>query len=232
MRYGRSKLGQAWLTISLFIQIMSTGIVWSLLWKMPAAEFLPYLAIGQTLFQFFSTVILDSTNIFVSDSRLYINQYLPFMTSTLSSIYRNTVIFLHNIPIIFLILLWFRIPVHFSFNAVLCTLPLLLFLISSSYVVACLCTRYRDLIQIVQSVMSITFLITPIVWQLNSIPETLRTYFYINPFTAFLEVYRNALLGLPINSLAYLSIELWTLFSLGLMIYTHQKYEKKIVFWI
>ncbi|MFT4059841.1 MAG: ABC transporter permease [Legionella sp.] len=232
MRYGRSKLGQGWLTVSLFIQIMSTGIVWSLLWQAPLAEFLPYLAIGQTIYQFFSTVILDSTGIFVNDSRLYINQYLPFLTSTMSSIYRNIVIFLHNIPIIFIVLLWFHMPIHFSLNALLCLPLVFLFLISSSYVIACVCTRYRDLVQIVQSLMSITFLITPIVWQMSSIPEVFRPYFFINPFTAFLEIYRNSLLGVPINSLAYLSIELWTLLLICLMIYTHQKYEKKIVFWI
>jgi lipopolysaccharide transport system permease protein len=232
VRYARSKLGQSWLTISLFIQIISTGVVWSILWHMAPHDFLPYLAISQTIYQLFATIIIDSTSIFVTDSRLYINQYLPFLTSVLSNIYKNLIIFLHNIPIILIIALWFKIPITFSF-AGLFTLPLLvLFLISTSYVIGCLCTRYRDIMQIVQALMNISFLVTPIVWQMSYIPEQFRNYFFISPLTSFLEIYRNSLLGMPINSWAYISATLWTAFVFVLMLYTHRRFEKRIVFWI
>ena len=232
MRYARSKLGQLWLSLSLFIQILSTGIVWSVLWHIAPHDFLPYLAISQTIYQFFASTILDATGIFVTDSRLYINQYLPFLTSIFSSIYKNIIIFLHNIPIVLIIFLWFHVPITFSFTALLLLPLLLLFLISTSFVIACLCTRYRDLVQIVQSLMNISFLVTPIVWQMSYVPEKFRGYFFLSPLTAFLEVYRGSLLGITIDSLAYVSLGLWTLLFFILMTYAHKKFERKIIFWI
>ena len=104
-RYARSKLGQYWLTVSLFIQIITTGIVWSILWHLPFRKFLPYVAVGQTIYQFFFTTIQDSSTLFVNDSRLYINQHLPFFTSTISNLYKNCIIFLHNFPIIIIMVI-------------------------------------------------------------------------------------------------------------------------------
>ena len=45
-RYARSTLGQFWLTISTAIMVVALGIVWSTLWKLPIASFMPYIAIS------------------------------------------------------------------------------------------------------------------------------------------------------------------------------------------
>lgn len=232
MRYARSKLGQAWLTLSLFIQIISTGIVWTLLWHISPDQLLPYLALSQVIYQFFSSIILDSTSVFITDARLYTNQYLPFLTSIFSNIYKNIIIFLHNIPIILIVFLYFEVPFKLSLLSFFMLPVLMLFLLSSSFVIACLCTRYRDLVQIVQSIMNISFLITPIVWKLSYVPEQFRPYFFISPFTSFLEIFRNSLLGMDICLSAYLSVAIWTTIFVVLMIFFHRKYERKIVFWI
>jgi lipopolysaccharide transport system permease protein len=195
-------------------------------------KFLPYLAISQTIYQFFASIIIDSTSVFVADSRLYVNQYLPFLTSVLSSVYKNIIIFLHNIPIIVIIALCFQVPIKFTMAALFFLPVLVLFLVFSSFIIACVCTRYRDLVQIVQSLMNISFLVTPIMWQLSSVPEQYQAYFFISPLTAFLEIYRNSLLGMDINPLAYVSASGWTTLLFALMVYTHQKFERRIVFWI
>lgn len=231
-RYYRSKLGQIWLSISLLIQIGATGVVWSVLWHLPIREFLPYLAVSQTIYQFFVLTIQDATNIFTTDSRLYINQKLPFSTSILSSLYKNIIIFLHNLPIIIVVLLWANKPFNINFG-VFAVLPfVVIFLTCSSYAIACVCTRYRDVIQIVTSLLNISFLVTPIVWKLSYVPEYLRSYFFLNPLTCFLEVIRNPLLGMSIDYLAYLSIAIWTFFSLLVMTYLYNRFEKRIIFWI
>lgn len=231
-RYSRSKLGQTWLTISLFIQILATGIVWSILWHMPIREFLPYVAIGQTIYQFFFLTIQDSTGIFVNDSRLYVNQRLPFMTSVLANLYKNLIIFGHNVPIIIFSIIFSEIPMS-SLWDVLISIPLsLLFLVCISYVLACVCVRYRDIIYIMSTLLNISFLVTPILWKLSYVPKQFRNYFFLNPLTSFLEIIRNPLLGLPVNSIAYVSLLSWSVIALLLMIYMHQRFEKKIILWV
>ena len=231
-RYARSKLGQYWLTISLFIQIMMTGIVWSVLWKMSLSEFLPYVAIGQTIYQFFFSTIQDSTGLFVADSRLYINQRLPFLTSTFSNIYKNMIIFAHNLPIIIIMLLWSTAEHHLNYAMLLILPMILIFLICSSYVIASICTRYRDCQQIIASLLTISFLVTPIMWKLSYIPEHLQQYFFLNPFTGFLEALRNPLLNLPVAPVAYNAIIAWTTTSMITMFYMYHRFEKRIILWI
>ena len=231
-RYSRSKLGQYWLTVSLFIQIMMTGIVWSVLWHMPLREFLPYVAISQTVYQFFSTTIQDSSSLFVNDHRLYINQRLPFITSTFSNLYKNCIIFFHNLPIILLMLLWSTTAHHLTYTMLIIIPLALIFLKCSSYVISSICTRYRDLQQIVHSLLTISFLVTPIMWKLSYIPEHLQQYFFLNPFAGFLEALRNPLLDIPVSPLAYDAILIWTALSIISMFYMYNRFEKRIILWI
>jgi lipopolysaccharide transport system permease protein len=233
-RYARSSLGQAWLTISLLIQLLSTGLVWSVLWHMPVREFLPYMAVSQIIYQFLAMVIQDATSLFISDKRLYINQRLSFFTSIFSNVYKSAIVFAHNLTIIGLFVFFY--PGHtntWMLFLMLGFLPILLvFLVASSYVIASICTRYRDLIQVVMSLMNISFLLTPIMWKLTYVPEHLRGYLFINPFTAFLEVFRNPLLGIDINVWAYYSIGFWTTLALLMMVYLHRRFENRIIYWV
>lgn len=233
-RYARSRLGQAWLTISLLIQILSTGLVWSILWHMPVREFLPYMGVSQIIYQFLVMVIQDASSLFINDKRLYINQRLPFLTSVFSNIYKSTIIFAHNLPILAIFVFFYPGHMHvLTLLLMLCLLPILLvFMVASSYVIASICTRYRDLIQVVTSLMNISFLLTPIMWKLSYVPEHLRGYLFINPFTAFLEVFRNPLLGMDINAWAFYSIAFWTSSALLMMIYLHRRFENRIIYWV
>lgn len=57
-----------------------------------------------------------------------------------------------------------------------------------------LCTRFRDIPQIVQSLMRVAFFVTPVIW----IPAQLGTREHLalwNPFTYFVELIRAPLLG-------------------------------------
>ena len=231
-RYSRSKLGQTWLTLSFFIQIMSIGTVWSVLWKQPVLSFLPYVALGMILYQFFSMIILESTTVFTNDSRLYMNQHLPFFTSIFSLIYKNTLVFLHNIPILILFLVISGAHANASLLMVYGFILLCFFLTSCAYVLACLCTRYRDMIQIINSVMNVLFLVTPIMWNIEQIPQQWRAYFFMNPLAAFLEIFRNPLLDLPVNYFAYVSATSWASLTVGLMFFLYHRFEKRIIYWI
>jgi lipopolysaccharide transport system permease protein len=232
IRYSRSKLGQAWLVISLFIQIATTGVVWSLLWHVPLREFLPYVALGQVIYQFFLTNTQDSNYLFVSDSRLYVNQRLPFVTSTFANLYKNTLIFLHNLPIVVLTLIFSNLSWHPSLHLLWIMPCAMIFMFCSSYVISAICTRYRDLQQVVNSLLSISFLVTPIMWKLSYIPERMRPYFFLNPLTGFVEALRNPFIDLPVSAYAYDSMILWTTLSVIVMAYIHRRFEKRIIMWV
>ncbi len=232
-RYARSKFGQAWLSITTLIQILCTGMVWSLIWRMKISEYLPYVGVGHIVYLFLSQTINDSTGAFVSDARLYMNDKLPFMISIGAHIYRNLLILLHNVPTVIILLLWSSavhpaITLSFLAGVVLA----FIFVFFSCYLLATICTRFRDLIQLVSLLFQIIFLVSPIMWKVSFLPEQYQKYAYINPFASLLELLRNPLLGLPVNSWALISLSAWTLLISVVSIITFKKMSRYTIYWI
>src|SRR5215475_6423740 len=65
-RYTRSRIGQFWLTISTGIMVATLGLVWSMLWKMPIADLLPFIAISLIVWTLISGTLGEATTVFAS----------------------------------------------------------------------------------------------------------------------------------------------------------------------
>ncbi|AIL66195.1 ABC-2 type sugar transporter (plasmid) [Rickettsiales bacterium Ac37b] len=232
-RFARSKLGQVWLSISMFINMCIIGVIWSLIWKIPVAKYLPYVGIGHFIYMFAAQTVNESTGVFVANARLYINQKLPLSLSIFAHIYKNIIIFLYNIPIIIGLFLWspytsLNLDIYFIPGVILT----LLFLVFVSYTLAMLCVRLRDLIQIINIIMQSVFLLTPIMWETNTIPEKYINYLYVNPFAAILDIWRTPLLGGSTLYLSYLSLFIWVIVLIFISFLVNKKFSKNIVFWM
>ena len=232
-RYARSRFGQTWLSITTFIQILCTGLVWSLIWKMEIDEYLPYVGVGHIIYLFFSQSVNDSTGVFVADARLYLNDKLPFMTSITAHLYRNIVMFLHNIPTVILLVMWsshakFTLNINLLYGIFFSCL----FIFFASYFFAVVCTRFRDLIQLVGLLFQLIFLVTPIMWKITFLPDYAQSYVFINPFASILELIRNPIIGLGVNQLALVSIISWTIVFSVLSYLSYRFMNKNIIFWI
>jgi len=232
-RFARSKLGQVWLTLSIFINICVVGVVWSLIWHIPVAEYLPYIGIGQVIYLFASQTVNDSTNILVANARLYTSQRFPLSLSIFAHIYKNFIVFSYMLPIV--IFLFFYFPhstLNFDLYFPIGVLLTLLFLFASSYTLAIVCVRFRDMIQVIAVLMQSTFLVTPVMWNITMIPMRFRSLVYINPFAAILDIFRAPLLGGQTMELAYVSLLNWDIFFLCIAFLLHKKLAKNIVFWM
>ncbi|MDA4809400.1 ABC transporter permease, partial [Enterobacter hormaechei] len=63
-------------------------------------------------------------------------------------------------------------------------------------VLAVVCTRYRDLTQIIQNVMQVGMYVTPIMWQPHQLPaDKSMLMLDLNPFYHLISVVREPLLG-------------------------------------
>lgn len=232
-RYARSKFGQAWLSITTFVQILCTGLVWSLIWRMEIDEYLPYVGVGHIIYLFLAQTINESTGVFVADSRVYLNDKLPFMLSIGAHIYRNLLGLAHNLPTIILLVLWStKAESNISFTYFFCILISFTFVVFSSYLLAALCTRFRDLVQLVALFFQLIFLVTPIMWKVSFLPEQYQHYVFINPFASMLDLLRNPLIGLNTNDFALISLSVWTslVFVGALLVYS--RLNRNIIYWV
>jgi ABC-type polysaccharide/polyol phosphate export permease len=194
-RYARSRIGQFWLTLSTAITVVALGVVWSTLWKVELHDLMPFFAISLILWNLITGVLAEASTIFVATGPMFLNQGMSFSTAIYGLIYKHVLIFLHNIPVIALIMAAFTVPLR-SINLLAAPglLCLLLSLLWLGYVIAIACVRYRDITQAVQSFLLIAFLITPVLWtpdQLGADKDLLA----LNPLADLLAVVREPLLG-------------------------------------
>ncbi|MDP4589678.1 MAG: ABC transporter permease, partial [Burkholderiaceae bacterium] len=149
-------------------------------------------------------------------------------------IWRNAVILAHNVVIIPILFLVFLKPLGLvAFLAIPGLLLSTLTLAWVALLAGVLCTRYRDLTQIVASVLQIAFYITPIIW-MPSLLSGRRSFVFLemNPFYHLIEVVRAPLLG------SAPTMTNWAV-SIGLAVvgwivtlWVYGKYKNRISYWL
>lgn len=232
-RYARSHLGQFWVTLSLSLLIVATGLIWSLIWGINPDVYLPYVACGHIFYLFLAGTIQESTTGIISEQRLFYKKKLSFFIAPQICLLRNLIIFVHNVPVIFFVILWsstvsFGMSPYYPFYLLLIAANLFF----ASYFLSLLCVYYRDIIQLVNSVLNVAFLLTPVIWNTSQIPEAYRHFAYINPFTGALELLRNPILGETVSDMAIMSVTGWTAASVILTYILWKFRSTKAIYWI
>jgi ABC-type polysaccharide/polyol phosphate export permease len=196
-RYRRSALGPFWLTISMGVMIGTIGLVFGQIFESSMSEFLPFLAAGMILWAFILSVLTEGCTGFISAEGIIKQLPLPLFVHIMRMIWRNVLILAHNIvilPIVFLVM--GKAP---SATALLSVPGFVLVVINVTWaalILAVLCARYRDLPQIVNSVLQVIFYLTPILWMPKLLPQRAGLYLLdLNPFFHLLEIIRGPLLG-------------------------------------
>jgi ABC-type polysaccharide/polyol phosphate export permease len=232
-KYARSKLGQFWLTLSTAFSIGIMAIVWAMLFKIPLADMLPHLAVSLIVWQYISGVISDSTTIFQTNGHLLLSQRVVCSTVIYACIYRNLLVLMHNLVIIPVIFLIFGAPITFK---ILLLFPGFILLTITSvwmvYVVGALCARYRDLGNIVASLMQLAFYVTPVIWKPGFVTAEHEWLIKLNPFSYFLNIIRGPLLGESISSFDWLIATVITILGLLLSIYFIGTVRRRVLYWI
>lgn len=196
-RYRRSIIGQFWITISMAITVLCLGFLFGALFKVPYKDFLPFLAMGLILWGLISNTLTEAGAAFTNASNIIRQIKLPGMVYVARVVWRNLIVFAHNIVIIPLLFLAIGFPMGLE---LLIAIPGLLLLSANllwmSYVLAVFCTRFRDLPQMVQSALQIAFYVTPIIWMPNLLSGRAEAYVLgFNPFFHLIELVRTPVLG-------------------------------------
>ena len=231
-RYRRSVLGPFWLTASMAIMVISLGILYAELFNAPIRDFLPFLCVGLLVWNLIASYLTEGGTLFTG-SESYIKQIrLPYSVYVYRSAWSKLIIFAHNFIIYFGILLYFEI---WPGAVALLALPGLLFVLingaAASLVIGMVSARFRDVPQLINSVVQIIFFVTPIMWQ----PELLRNRTYIaeyNPFFHLIEVVRAPLLGNMPSNMSYWAVLLITAINIAVVGAFFVRFRSRISYWV
>jgi lipopolysaccharide transport system permease protein len=231
-RYRRSTLGPFWLTLSMAFMVTGLGLVYGRLFKMDLRTYLPFVCLGLILWDFISKSILEGSVSFLMLEGLIKQIRLPLTTHIASTIWRNVIVLAHNAVIYILVAaifglnpgwqaLWF-IPAFFLVVLNLTWVALTL---------AILCTRFRDVALIIQSVVQMLFFVTPVFWSSSLMPN--RTVIvHGNPFYHMLQLLRAPLLGTETGteSWIFLLVMLFLGWTATFLLFT--KFRRRIAYWL
>ncbi len=231
-RYHRTTIGPFWLTLSVCIMIGAMGLLNYTLWGVDPRKSLPYITTGVIGWFLISVNVNESCAAFTSAQSVILQVKLPYSVYIYRIIWRNLIVFFHNIVIFVLLSLAFLIVPTWS----LLLLPLSLALICVNgiwvgMVLSVVSTRFRDIQQIVASVMFVFFILTPIFWDPAILPQR-PVIVDTNPFYHFLELIRAPLLGHAPSALTWAVVLGFTAVGWAAGFAFFQRFRSRIPYWL
>jgi lipopolysaccharide transport system permease protein len=233
--YRRSAIGPFWLTIGMGVQILTIGLVFSLIFKTEMRDYLPFLATSIILWGFISTTINEGCMAFISADAIIKQLSVPHIQHVIRVLWRNSITAAHNALILPIVFLFFAVAPNWSIVAFVPGLLILLVNLSwTIWLLGILSARYRDMPPIIASLMTIAFYLTPIMWYPKLIANDSLAHLLLglNPLYHWVQIVRMPILGqwptLENWGLAFLSAGIGWLATL----LANKKYKNMIAYWV
>jgi len=231
-RYRRSTLGPFWLTLSMSIQVLAMGLVWGTLFNIDSSQFIPYLTLGILIWAMIVGVIGEGCSVFISASGYITQTNRPLSTYVFQLVLRNLLVSSHTFAVYLMVAVFYGMKPTL---ATLLTLPgLFLFIAALSwtpFVLGPIGARFRDIPQVVQNILMVTFFVTPIMWK----PEMLASRAYIatfNPLSHLVDVLRLPLLGQAPTAVNWIVVIAVTCLGWIAAITVFSRSRARIAYWL
>lgn len=238
-RYRRSVLGPLWITVATGVTAVAMGLLYGELFGMDIKVFLPYVALGFIFWNFIQSSILDGAEVFAKNEGLIKQLPAPVSVHVYRVVWRQLIIFAHNIVIIVVIFLIF--PPHMRWTALLVIPAIGLFVLNSiwvSIVFGILSTRFRDIGQLLTTVVQLVFFMTPIIWTTHSLGKSTGEsssrlkLVEINPMYHYLEISRGSLLGNEVPFYHWAIVLGCTAVGWLLALLVMRNYRARVAYWV
>lgn len=194
LRFQQTVIGFIWIVLQPLIQMVIFYILLGVLVKVPTGN-IPYHLFFLSAFvvwQFFSQVVIYSTNSLVGNIGIIIKSYFPRLALPLASVASLLVDFAISIVVLLIFLL---INGNFPITTRYLLLPVLVVIttIFSSGVgllFGALIVVFRDMRNLMNFILMIWMYLTPIMYPMSIVPEPYRILLYLNPLTGLVEAFQ------------------------------------------
>jgi ABC-type polysaccharide/polyol phosphate export permease len=215
-RYRGSILGPFWITLSMGLMVLGIGFLYARLFSISLQEFMPFVAIGIVFFGTIAGVVNEGCETFVNAASMLRQTSLPMFTFVWRTVFRNLINLGHHLVIIVVVLLIYGYWRTANVPLALGGAALLIVNVSWISMLAGIASaRFRDIPQIVVSVMQFAIFMTPVFWRPDRFGRH-HAFLNLNPFYHMLDAVRGPLLGTPVQPISYVVLVLmavagWTL---------------------
>lgn len=207
VRYKHSVLGFVWSLLNpLLLMVVFTVVFTVMLPNYTIPKFPVFVLCALLPWTFFNTAVMSALNSIVHNGHLIKKVYFPREILPAATVLSNFVNFLLSLPVLFLFILIFRLPLTIW----LVYLPIIMlvqvaFTMGVAFILATLNVFYRDTGVIMEVVMQAWFFLTPIFYPADLLPEwkvlwgislpVRRLTYILNPMASIIASYRSVLYG-------------------------------------
>lgn len=213
--------------------ILSIGSVYALLFRADLRQHLLHVVVYYIVWSFLSASVIECSTAFIDAERYLRQEALPKLAFVFRVVWRNAFAFLHNLVLVPAAILALRAPIAPTMAYALAgMLVLIVNLTLFGVIVAVVCTRFRDLRQIIQSGAQLAFFTSPVMWKAEALPLDAAWIVEFSPVAQHLRLACDPLLGLtptvedftgPLLSTAFLVLIATPLFV---------RLRERLVYWL
>ena len=183
---------------------------------------------GTMLWTYFSGNLKEISDVFFVNKNIFGKVFFPRLVAPIAT----TISLLIKLGIQFIlfiiIYLYYLIKgVELRLSVAILLFPLLIIwlgILSSGIgmMISAITTKYRDIVLIIDFVISLVMYVTPVVYPISEVPDSMKIIFYLNPASAPIELFRYCFFGICTISFGGVMLSLvMTLifFSLGIVMF-------------
>lgn len=205
VNYQQTVLGPVWIFVQPLLTLLTYVLVFGKLIRVPTAPGSPpvlfYLS-GIVLWNFFNEGFLMISRTFRENIHVFSKVYFPRIIIPLSVLLTQFFRFAIQCMLLALLMayyVWFQ-GYKPDFTSAVWYLPIAvigcgMLSLGTGLIFSVLTGKYRDIINIVEVGVRLLFFVTPVVYPLSIIPNSMHWLVKLNPLTAFFEAFRLALIG-------------------------------------
>jgi lipopolysaccharide transport system permease protein len=201
--YKQTVLGPVWHLIQPLMTTVVFTVIFGGIAKLPTdglPPFIFYMA-GNTVWGYFSTCLLSTSNTFTSNAGIFGKVYFPRLAVPISIVISNLIAFAIRFGLLIAFLLYFLLAGSaVRLTAWIFMLPVLILLMAGlglggGIIISSLTTKYRDLQHLATFGVQLFMYASPVIYPLSGVPEKWQWLLLANPLTPIIEVFRLAFLG-------------------------------------
>jgi lipopolysaccharide transport system permease protein len=195
IRYQRSVLGIGWSLLNPLLQLLVFSFVFGWIVPVRVPDFVLFLFIGILVWNWFQGCMHAGSSVITDNPMLIRQPGFPTMILPVVTVTAQMVNLLLALPILFGVLLWSGIQL----SAWALLLPLILglqFMVTLAlvYVTAAVQVSFRDTQYLLSIALLLGFYLSPVFYDVTSVPPAFATFYRMNPLVALLDGYRAILL--------------------------------------
>jgi len=236
-KYRRSVLGPFWITIATGTTAIAMGLLYSKLFNLELAEHLPYVTLGLIIWNMINAAILEGADVFIANEGLIKQLPTPLSVHVYRLVWRQMILFAHNMVIFVLIAMIFPKPWSWADLTVVPALALIMAnCVWVSFCFGILATRYRDIGPLLAALVQLLFFMTPIIWNAETLQRQgagrWSKIIELNPLLHYLDIVRAPLLGAHQEPRHWVVVAVITVLGWGAAALALRSYRARVPYWV